>query len=111
MDGSYQTDKMETKKTVDEIVQEIKLSGENITVYIHNTCVELKRFKEKRNSAIRYRFYSNEEAKKDNEYIDFWTEVAAKLANGSPTLCRIYNLPIMKQKKNQNDQDQYVQLF
>ena len=82
---------MEKQQTVDEVVKHLIDTKENITAYVHNTSVELR--KVKRNGMQGKWFYSCEQNREDNEIIKFYTNILIKLTSKSPTLRRIYGIP------------------
>lgn len=78
------------KRSVEEVVNNLISSGENINAYVHNTSISIRRVKEK--GLQLHTFYGGEEAKKDYELIDFYTKVLKKLTENSPTLRQLYNI-------------------
>jgi hypothetical protein len=77
-------------KTVDDVVNELKKSGENITVFVHNQGIELKRIRAKGQQT--YRFYGGQEAENDRIEHDFWVDVLVKLTENDGTLRQIYGI-------------------
>jgi Mrp family chromosome partitioning ATPase len=78
-------------KTVESVVSELEKSGENITVFVHNQTIQLKRIRAKGQQI--YRFYGGKEAEEDRIEHNFWVDVLIKLTEKRPTLIKIYGVP------------------
>lgn len=82
---------MMKQKTVDEVVKHLIDTNENITAYVHNTSVLLRRIQQK--AFQTHRFYGVAEAKIDHEDYNFYMNVLIKLTEGHPNLRSIYGIP------------------
>ncbi len=89
-----ETNEINKNITVEDIVNRLTETNENINAYVHNTSIEIRRIKQK--GMQTYRFYGGEEAKQDNEYCNFYTNVLMELTKNNRTLRQIYNIPKFK---------------
>lgn len=81
---------MKTDELVNDIVNDIIVRKENITAYIHNTSIQLRKIKQK--PFQMHRFYGGLEEQEDIKSYNLYMSVLYKLSEDRPTLRRMYNI-------------------